>query len=127
MSALTPTVAHRTARNQASLDMAHAGSAAPAIKLFTEFGGTLVALRTLKRPCGVINALGRIELRQADVDDLVVATGTATYGEWVAGDGAVLGYGDVSDTQGAGVFRLVGGTALIQGGILRLSEPALLG
>ncbi|WOP15761.1 hypothetical protein [Ottowia sp. SB7-C50] len=127
MSALIPTTVHRTARNQASIDLANAGSGAPAIKLFTEYGGTLLAVRNLKRPCGVLNAQGRIELRQADADDLVVAGGSATYAEWVSGDGTVLGFGDVTDATGAGVFRIAGGTLLIQGGILRLSEPAVLG
>lgn len=127
MSVLTPTTVHRAARNQASLDLAHAGTNAPTLLLFTAAGGTLLATRTLKRPCGVITAQGRIELRQADADDLVTASGTATYGEWVAGDGTVLGSGDVTDSTGTGAFRLAGSTALIQGGILRLAEPALLG
>lgn len=127
MSALTPTIAHRAARNQASLDLAHAGSGAPTIRLYTAAGGTLLATRALKRPCGTLNAQGRIELQQATADDLVAASGTATYGEWVAGDGSMLGYGDVTDNTGAGVFKLAGTTALIKDGILRLAEPALLG
>ena len=102
-------------------------SGAPTIRLYTAAGGTLLATRALKRPCGTLNAQGRIELQQATADDLVAASGTATYGEWVAGDGTTLGYGDVTDNTGAGVFKLAGTTSLLKDGILRLAEPALLG
>ncbi len=127
MSALSPTIAHRQARNEASIELADTGAGTASIRLYTASGGTLLATRHLKKPCGSINAAGRIELDQADTDDLVAVSGTATYGEWVSAGDVVLGSGDVTDGAGAGVFKLAGGTALIAGGLILLAEPALLG
>ena len=127
MSALTPTTAHRAARNQATLDLLDTGAGAARINFYTAAAGTLLATRTLASPSGVINAAGRIELAQAATADLVAASGSATYAELVSADDVVLGSGDVTDSAGSGVFKLAGGTALVKDGVLLLTEPALLG
>lgn len=127
MSALTPTTAHRQARNQATLDLMDTGAGAARIDFYTAAAGTLLATRTLASPSGVINAAGRIELAQAATTDLVAASGSATYAELVSADDVVLGSGDVTDSAGSGVFKLAGGTALVKDGVLLLTEPALLG
>ena len=122
------TVAHRAARNQASIDLAGVGGAST-IKLYTEQGGTLLAVRTLAEPCGTITAEGRIQLLPAAVNDLVAATGTPTWAEWCNGAGVAIAGGAVTDEAGAGPFRLEGtGTMIIyEGGVVTLASPALLG
>lgn len=128
MSALTPTVAHRAARNAASIALADDGAGTASIRLYTASGGTLLATRALQKPCGaVVPGTGRIALAQSASDDLVTTSGTATHGEWVAADGTVIATGAVSDAAGAGPFKLTTGTSLIAGGLLLLAEPALLG
>ena len=127
MSALTPTTAHRTARNTATLALMDTGAGTARINFYTAAAGTLLATRTLANPSGVINAAGRIELAQAAATDLVAASGSATYAELVSADDVVLGSGDVTDSAGSGVFKLAGGTALVKDGVLLLTEPALLG
>ncbi len=72
MSALSPTIAHRQARNEASIELADTGAGTASIRLYTASGGTLLATRHLKKPCGSINAAGRIELAQAATTDLVL-------------------------------------------------------
>ena len=122
------TTAHRAARNQASIDLAGVGGAST-IKLYTEQGGTLLAVRTLAEPCGTITAEGRIQLLPAAVNDLVAATGTPTWAEWCNGAGVPIAGGAVMDEAGAGPFRLEGtGTMIIyEGGVVTLASPALLG
>lgn len=127
MSALTPTIAHRQARNQATLDLLDTGAGAARIDFYTAAAGTLLATRTLQNPSGTLNAAGRIVLAQAATTDLVAASGSATYAELVSADDVVLGSGDVTDSAGSGVFKLAGGTALVKDGVLLLTEPALLG
>ena len=75
MSALTPTIAHRQARNQATLDLLDTGAGAARIDFYTAAAGTLLATRTLQNPSGTLNAAGRIELAQAVADDLVLLDG----------------------------------------------------
>ena len=120
--------AHRAARNQASIDLAGVGGAST-IQLYTEQGGTLLAVRTLAEPCGTITAEGRIQLLPAAVNDLVAATGTPTWAEWCNGAGVPIAGGAVTDEAGAGPFRLAGtGTMIIYaGGVVVLASPALLG
>ena len=122
------TTVHRAARNQASIDLANVGGAST-IKLYTEQGGTLLAVRTLAEPCGAITAEGRIQLLPAAVNDLVAATGTPTWAEWCDGAGVAIAGGAVTDEAGAGPFRLEGtGTMIIyEGGVVTLASPALLG
>ena len=122
------TTAHRAARNQASIDLAGVGGAST-IKLYTEQGGTLLAVRTLAEPCGTITAEGRIQLLPAAVNDLVAATGTPTWAEWCNGAGVPIAGGAVTDEAGPGPFRLEGtGTMIIyEGGVVTLASPALLG
>lgn len=127
MSALTPTAAHRGARNQATIDLADAGAANASIRLYTASGGTLLATRQLQKPCGsIVIGTGRIQLQQSASVDLVAADGVAAWGELVDGDGIAIAGGAVTDAAGSGPFRLVS-TALIKDGLLLLVEPALLG
>lgn len=127
MSALEPTAAHRAARNQASIDLLDAGPGVARIALYTAPAGTLLAVRHLQKPCGILTGAGRIALAQATDDDLVTTSGAADYAELISADDEVLGSGTVTDGAGGGAFRLAGGTGLLAGGIVRLVEPALLG
>ncbi|MFD1709857.1 hypothetical protein FVQ98_14015 [Ottowia sp. GY511] len=127
MSALIPTVAHRGARNAATIELLDDGPGQAAIHLYESAGGALLAVRKLKKPCGILNAAGQIALQQADEDDLIAAGGDAAHGELVSASGVSVGEGSVTDGAGSGVFKLVSGTTLIAGGVLRLVEPALLG
>ena len=121
---------HRAARNQASLDQAHAGAgAASCIKFFTAEGGALLAVRNLAHPCGVITAEGRISLAPAAATDLVLATGSPTWGEWCNRDGDAIWAATVTSESGDGPFKLKGTASgvIYEGGILELELPALLG
>jgi hypothetical protein len=122
------TSAHRAARNQASIDLADVGGAST-IKLYTEEGGTLLAVRTLAQPCGSITSEGRIQLLPAATNDLVQVTGTPTWGEWCDGNGVPIAGGAVTDEAGTGPFKLDGtGTMIIYaGGVVTLASPSLLG
>lgn len=75
MSALAPTTAHRAARNAASIAMADTGAGVASIKLYAASGGTLLAVRQLAKPCGSVNAAGRIALAQAVADVVFVRDG----------------------------------------------------
>ncbi|TAN12908.1 MAG: hypothetical protein EPN34_03015 [Burkholderiaceae bacterium] len=143
MAALNPTSALRAARNAASIKLADTGAGASSIKLYTAPGDTLLAVRVLARPCGSVDAAGRIQLAQAATDDLVLADGGASYGEWCDADGAPIASGHVTDAagnytdadgavvphpDGVGPFVVSGtaGTRLYAGGVLRLAT-ALIG
>ena len=76
MASLTNTQAHRAARNAASIALADTGAGVASIKLYSApSGGTLLAVRNLAKPCGSVNAAGRIALAQAVADDLVLLDG----------------------------------------------------
>lgn len=143
MPDLTNTPTHRAARNAASIALADTGAGAASIKLYdAPTAGTLLAVRSLARPCGSINAAGRIELLQASADDLVLADGGAAWAEWCDADGVAISAGHVTDAAGnttsggvaaphplgIGPFVLTGttGTQLYAGGIVRLTT-ALIG
>lgn len=138
MRDLTLTQAARAARNAATIARADEGAGASAIHLYTAQGGTLLAVRQLAKPCGTVRpADGRIQLTAAATNDLVAASGAATWGEWLAGDGAVLAAGQVTDATGlvsdglggttdtgdTGPWILGGtsGTQLYEGGLVLLS------
>jgi len=126
---LTVTTAHRAARNQASIDLADAGAEAACIRLYSAAGGALLAVRRLAAPCGTLTAEGRIALQSAAANDLVLATGAATWAEWCSGDGAAIAAGAVTDAAGDGPFKLAGasGAMIYEGGLVLLASPALLG
>lgn len=123
------TTAHRSARNQASIDLADAGAAASSIKLYTAEGGTLLGTRTLAKPCGTINGAGRIVLQLSAAQEMVAADGIATWAEWCNGDGDPIATGTVTDETGAGPWFLEGaaGTQVYAGGVIGLSATALIG
>ena len=60
---MTISTAHRAARNAASIAMADAGPGPSSVKIYTEQGGVLLAVCRLAKPCGTINAQGRIALQ----------------------------------------------------------------
>lgn len=144
MAALTNTQPHRAARNAASLVLADTGAGNASIKIYTSEGGTLLAVRQLSKPCGAVRETdGRIELAQASSDDLVLATGVATFATWCDASGTPIASGAVTDADGntgapgsltpapggVGAFVLDGtggGTMLYAGGIARLTT-ALIG
>lgn len=120
---------HRAVRNQASIDIASAGVGPSHIKFYTAQGGTLLAQRTLARPCGVITPEGRIRLLAAAENDLVAVSGQVGWAEWCNGDGVPVGADAVTDENGAGPFKLEGtvGTMIYAGGVVALKTTALLG
>ena len=143
MADLTLTKAHRAARNAASIALADTGSGNSSIWLYDAPSGVLLAVRQLDKPCGAVRlADGRIELTQAAVDDVVLQSGGAAWGEWCTGAGVTISAGHVTDASGnttsagtttahpsgIGVFVLSGttGTQLYAGGIVRLAT-ALIG
>lgn len=111
MRDLTLTLAARSARNAATIALADQGGASnSAIRLYTELAGTLLAVRQLAKPCGAVRSEdGRISLVASSVNDLVAATGVATWAEWVSGDGTLLAAGPVTDEDG-NISDGVGGT-----------------
>lgn len=142
MRDFTLTQANRAARNAASIARADDGAGNATIKVYTSSGGTLLATRTLAKPCGTVRpADGRIELAAAATADLVAATGAAAWAEWVAADGTVLASGQVTDEAGlvsdglggttdtgdVGPWVLAGttGTMIYAGGVLVLDDVLL--
>ena len=141
MRDLTLTPANRAARNAATLARADDGPGNAAIHIYTASGGTLLAVRTLAKPCGAVTEAGRLALAQHADPELVAATGAATWAELVAADGAVLYQGQVTDEAGfagpAGAATSTGdtgpwvlsgsdGTQLYEGGLVALTT-ALIG
>lgn len=101
MRDLSLTKAARAARNAASIAQADAGSGNSTIRLYTEQGGTLLAVRQLDKPSGTVRSSdGRIELQPSSTNDVVASSGAATWGEWHAVDGTVLAVGAVTDENG---------------------------
>ncbi len=138
MRDLVLTLAGRAARNAASIARADEGLAPSTIRLYAAQGGALLAVRQLAKPSGTVReADGRIQLLPSSVNDLVLTTGAATWGEWCAGDGQALFVGPVTDeagmvSDGAGglvdtgdvgpwVLRGTAGTQLYEGGIVLLT------
>ena len=123
---MTISTAHRAARNAASIAMADAGAGPSSVKIYTEQGGVLLAVCRLAKPCGTINAQGRIVLA-ASAADLVAETGSVTWAEWCDSAGAVMAAGTVTDQAGAGDFKLAGtsGTTVYQGGRVLLDDVIL--
>jgi len=129
------------ARNAASIARADEGGVS-AIRIYTEQGGVLLAERSLAVPCGIVRPTdNRIQLASSADYDLVIHTGAATWGEWVAGDGVVLyagmvtdengfqgGPGSMTNSQDIGPWVIAGsqGTMLYAGGLLALTQ-ALIG
>lgn len=99
MRNLAITLAARAARNAATLAQADGGVGNASIRLYDAPNGTLLAVRQLAKPCGVLQD-GRIALSASAGNDLVAATGPASYGEWLAADGTVLATGPVTDAAG---------------------------
>lgn len=143
MPDLTLTQAHRAARNAASIALADTGSGNSSIRLYDAPSGVLLAVRQLAKPCAVVRlADGRIKLIQASVDDVVLQSGGAAWGEWCTGAGVTISAGHVTDASGnttsagataphpdgLGAFVIAGatGTQLYAGGIVRLAA-ALIG
>lgn len=136
--------AHRAARNAASIAHADTGPGNSSVRLYTAQGGTVLAVRTLDRPCGLVRpGDGRIALAQpATNTDVVLASGAATWGEWCDASGVMISAGHVTDEDGnitdggalvphpdgIGPFVLKGsnGTALYAGGLVLL-DVALIG
>ena len=142
MSHLDISVLHRTRRNEASLALANEGAGASKIRLYDAPGGTLLAVRTLARPCGDVRASdGRLVLAAGSSADMVLASGAVTWGEWQQGDGAPISGGHVTDPdgniteagalvphpQGIGPFVLGGGngTMVYAGGQINLAVGLL--
>lgn len=143
MRDLVLTPAARAARNAASIARADLGDGNSTIKLYAAQGGALAAVRQLAKPCASVReADGRIQLLPSAHNDLVIATGVVTWGEWCAGDGTPLYVGPVTDeagrvSDGVGglvdtgdvgpwVLRGANGTQLYEGGIVLL-QTALIG
>ena len=120
------TTAHRAARNAASIAHADAGAGNSTLRLYAAEGGALLGTRTLNKPCGTVNAAGRIALF-ATANDLVTETGSVTWLEWCDSAGAVMAAGTVTDQAGSGDFKLAGtsGTTVYQGGRVLLDDVIL--
>ena len=133
MADLALTIAHRAARNAASIALADTGAGSSAIRIYTAppaSGGTLLVTIALQKPCGtIVPETGRIQLAlDTATTPLCAATGAAGWGEWVDGDGQVIGAGSVA-AVGSGedacfyiVGTVSGTTQLFAGGTLSLAS-----
>ena len=138
MADLTLSVAHRAARNAASIALADTGAGSGAIRIYTAApasGGTLLVTIALQKPCGaIVPETGQARLlTDASAPPLCVASGIATWGEWVSGAGDVIGAGPAA-AEGAPdaadacfiITDTESGTAqLYAGGTLALDEMVL--
>lgn len=106
MSTLTNTLAHgaarQVARQAASIALADDGAGNSSIKLYTAPAGTLLAVRTLTKPCGTVGAgpEHRITLTALETTEVALASGSATWGEWCDGSGLAISAGRVTDEAG---------------------------
>lgn len=139
MRNLILTKSARALRNAATIAQADSGEGNSRVHLYSAQGGSLVAVRQLAKPCGTVRLDdGRIQLAADPLaNDLVIVTGPATWGEWLAGDGTVVASGPVTDSNGnvsdgsggvvptgdVGPWVLSGtnGTQLYAGGVVLLS------
>lgn len=128
MATFEITTEHRKVRNQASITLADTGPNPSSIKLYSERNGTLMAVRTLAKPCGVLTAEGYISLQTSAANDLALITGTPTWGEWCDGNGNKINGGAVTAADGAGPFRLSGAAngMVYEGGVVLLKTPAII-
>lgn len=91
------------------------------------------ALIGLGKPCGAIVDSQLVLYVQNPAGALVMATGLPRWGEWRAGDGALLARYDVTDMDHGGGIRIIGGTTpegetsprLYAGGLVQLGLVAL--
>ena len=122
------TVDHRKARNQATIDLADSGPNPSSIKLYSEKGGTLMAVRKLAKPCAVLTVEGFISLHVAAANDLALITGAPTWGEWCDGNGNKIAGGLVTAADGPGPFQLSGAAngMVYEGGTVLLKTPAII-
>lgn len=122
--------AFRGARNQAAIDLADTGAGVATLKLYTAQGDTLLATRSLLKPCATLDANSRIALAQdTSKTELVLVAGAIGWAEWCDASGvAILGC-TVTDQSGAGPLKMPGtdGTNVQPGGIVTLLEPLLIG
>lgn len=143
MRNLTLAPANRSARNAASIARADEGPGAASIRLYDAEGGALLAVRQLAKPCGAVRESdGRIVLAPSSAnDDVVLASGAAAWGEWIAADGVLLAAGPVTDVEGnvsgaggaitptgdVGPWVLTGtaGTLLYEGGLVLLKTGVI--
>lgn len=123
---LAITTAHLAARSAASIAHADDGPGPSTLRLYDAPGGTLLATRTLDKPCGSVNAAGLIVLA-ASANDLVAETGSVGWFEWCDGGGVVIATGTVSDEEGDGDIQLRGtsGTNVYAGGRVLLDGLTL--
>jgi hypothetical protein len=145
VTGLVNTQEHRAARNAASIALADDGPGNASVRLYSEQGGVLLAVRTLAKPCGLVRpADGRIALEAlADSPEVAIATGSATWGEWWTASDVAISAGYVTDVDGnftdgdslvvhpdgVGAFTLGGGepgTMVYAGGLVLLGV-ALIG
>lgn len=90
-------------------------------------GGSPLVTIVLTDPCGSVVS-GVLSLTQADsTGDLISSSGVAVWARWKAGDGSPLADGMVTDSAGAGPFKMGGttGTNLYAGGRAVLGSVAL--
>lgn len=103
---------------QAAIVRADLGAVASRLRLYTTMRPATIldahtdtpqAVIALQKPCGIITN-GTLVLLPADAAGAMVQhNGIPRWGDWVAGDGAVLAHCDVTDMDHDGGLRVVGG------------------
>lgn len=103
---------------QAAIVRADLGAVASRLRLYTTMRPATIldahtdtpqAVIALQKPCGIITS-GTLVLLPADAAGAMVQhNGIPRWGDWVAGDGAVLAHCDVTDMDHDGGLRVVGG------------------
>ena len=93
-------LARKAARSAASIALADAGSGNSTLRIYTAPSGTLLAVRTLAKPCGVVRVDGRLDLQAGELDEVATNTGAATYAVWCNGAGLAISSGRVTDPSG---------------------------
>lgn len=98
----THAAVRQAARNAASIALADTGSGNSSLRLYTSAGGTLLAVRTLGKPCGTVGAGPdhRITLAMVETTEVAIATGAARHAEWCDGSGVAISAGRVTDPDG---------------------------
>ncbi len=119
---LAISTAHNNARLAATVAFADTGSANSRIRLY-DVDDTVLVTMTLTKACGTI-VDDKLVLQQLDPSgDLIGVSGSAVYGVWISGTGAIVAEGTVSDEAGSGDFKVAGTT----GTMLYAGARAILG
>jgi len=133
---LALSTAHNNARLQGTITFADTGLLNSRIMLYASTqpapgaapGDTPLVEILLTKPCGSIVANALVLTQALPGGDLIAASGAAVWARWVNGNDDIVADGTLTDSAGAGDFKLAGstGTLIYAGGRAILGTSTLV-